>query len=51
MQDIEQLRSWLTVLRQVAAAYPTGTIENVVQNIEDRVAILEKYKNQTPDNS
>lgn len=46
MMDYEylKLRAWLAVLKDVAKEYSGRTIDNVIQNVEDRVKYEEKRR-------
>ncbi len=44
--QLHKLKAWLAVLKDVAEEYSGRTIDNVIQNIQDRVEYAERRENE-----
>ena len=44
--ELNKLKAWLAVLKDVAEEYSGRTIDNVMQNIQDRVEYAERRENE-----
>ncbi len=44
--QLHKLKAWLAVLQDVAEEYSGRTIDNVIQNVQDRVKYAERRENE-----